>query len=370
MNHLIGSRARLGWSVVAVFLLATVGGHALGQASSWRDANRQDADWYATPDAVRTAENVLLGQRDNGGWHKNFDYTRRLSKAEQKRVAADRDKPSTIDNGGTTMEMIFLARVFDATNDARYRDAFLRGLDYLIEMQYDHGGWPQVYPLTGGYSDAITYNDDAMVRVLNLLHDIARREPMYRFVDQTRREQARAAVEKGVRCILDTQIIVDGRRTAWCAQHDEVTLEPTQARVYEHPSISGMETVPIIRFLMSLDDPGPRVIEAVQAAVRWLDQVKITGKRMIETQTNGQRDRVLVDDPDAPAMWARFYEVGTNRPIFSGRDGVIRYSMAEIEQERRRGYRWFTGRANALLEKEYPQWQHRHAPDDNAPAAR
>ena len=52
-----------------------------------------------------------------------------------------------------------------------------------------------------------------------------------------------------------------------------------------------------------------------------------------------------------------FRSLGTNRPIFSGRDSVIRYSMAEIEYERRNGYRWYVDAPAKLLETDYPAWR-------------
>jgi PelA/Pel-15E family pectate lyase len=57
-----------------------------------------------------------------------------------------------------------------------------------------------------------------------------------------------------------------------------------------------------------------------------------------------------------PPLWARFYEIGTNRPIFGGRDAVIRYSLAEVEPERRAGYRWYVDDPRQLLERDYPKW--------------
>ena len=60
--------------------------------------------------------------------------------------------------------------------------------------------------------------------------------------------------------------------------------------------------------------------------------------------------------PAAPPIWARFYEIGTNRPIFSGRDGIVRYRLAEIELERRTGYAWYGTYATALVADEYPAW--------------
>src|SRR5690606_16615810 len=135
---------RGGTFLLAFALLAGLPGltGAQAQAVNWRQALTQDAAWYAGDEARRIADNVLLSQHDNGGWDKNFDHTRRLSDADRAALAADRGQASTIDNGGTTMEMIYLAKVYDATSDPACAEAFLRGFDFLIEMQYDHGGWP------------------------------------------------------------------------------------------------------------------------------------------------------------------------------------------------------------------------------------
>ena len=56
-------------------------------------------------------------------------------------------------------------------------------------------------------------------------------------------------------------------------------------------------------------------------------------------------------------MWARFSEIGTNRPIFSDRDGVAKHDLAEIGYERRNGYSWLGTWPAPLLEKEYPAWK-------------
>ncbi len=159
-------------------------------------------------------------------------------------------------------------------------------------------------------------------------------------------------MERGIECILKCQIVVDGKRTAWCAQHDEVDYRPRPARTYELVSISGGESVGILRFLMSLDDPSPEVARAIEAGVAWFESVKLTGIRLTSIDGN----RVIVEDPDAPPLWARFYEIGTNRPIFSGRDGIKKYSMAEIEAERRNGYAWY-GRWGQSLASEYAEWR-------------
>jgi hypothetical protein len=83
----------------------------------------------------------------------------------------------TIDNDATISELRFLARVQQAVAGADgdpYRAAAVKGLRYLLEAQYPNGGWPQVYPLAGGYHDAVTFNDDALANVAELLSAAAR----------------------------------------------------------------------------------------------------------------------------------------------------------------------------------------------------
>jgi PelA/Pel-15E family pectate lyase len=155
---------------------------------------------------------------------------------------------------------------------------------------------------------------------------------------------------------------VAGRLTAWCAQVDALTLEPRPARTYEHASISGSEGAGIVRFLMAIERPSPAVIAAVESAVAWFRDVRLTGMRVVDradASVPGGVDRVVMQDPAAPPIWARFYEVGTNRPIFSGRDGRVRYNLAEIEVERRVNYSWLGPYAADLLAKDYPAWRAR-----------
>jgi PelA/Pel-15E family pectate lyase len=255
----------------------------------------------------------------------------------------------TFDNDATTDELNFLARVYRAQGGDRYRDAFLRGLHYILEAQYPNGCWPQVYPLQGGYHDAATYNDEAMPNILWLLQDVARGE--LDFVPEALRPRATSSLEQGIECVLASQVVVDGRRKVWGQQHDPLTLEPVDARAYEHASLTAGESVDVVEFLMQLESPGPRVVEAVHAAAAWFREVAIQGY-------DYQHPR-LIEREGAGPIWARFYETGTNRPIFSNRDGVILYDWHELEPERRRGYAWYRTAAADML-REYEEWARRH----------
>lgn len=306
----------------------------------WKEILRQQPEFYGSAQALRLAQTVIRNQGSDGGWPKNTDLTAEAIRG-----------PSTLDNGATVTPLRFLARVAAATGRAEPTGAFTRGLDALLGLQYPNGGWPQSFQ-PRGYQAHITFNDDAMVNVLRLLSEVARRQTGVAFVDERRARRCQEAVARGIDCILRTQIVERRARTAWCAQHDRETMAPAKARAYEHPSKSGGESAGIVLFLMDQPAPASAVVEAVQAAVSWLERVKITGHEVVDE--NG--DRVLRPNPSGPPLWARFYELDTDRPIFSGRDGVIRYALADIERERRAGYAWYVTAPRKALTR-YKGWR-------------
>lgn len=356
-----------------VLLLVFLGSLTFPAASqpdvTWRAILDQPAAWYGSAEALQIAANVLAYQGPHGGWPKNIDMAAPLTDDERARLRATADqRHETIDNRATYTQLRFLARVYTATEQPDLRTAFLDGLHYLFEAEYPAGGWPQFFPLRDGYYSHITYNDNAMTGVLRLLHDVAAGQPPFVFIPADERTHAAAAVDRGIAIILKSQIVVDGQRTAWCAQHDPVTLAPRQARSYEPVSLSGSESVGIVRFLMSINPPSPAVAEAIQSAVAWFDRVRLTGMRLERVDAPGTPrgyDRVVAADPDAPPLWARFYEIGTNRPLFCDRDGACHDRLDQISYERRNGYSWLGSYAADLLASDYPVWQQRWAPDRN-----
>lgn len=322
-------------------------------ASVPRQYLRKPDAWYAGDEARKVAASTLSYQTDPGDWPKNIDTT-------AKPYGEDRAKlKGTFDNGATTDELRFLARMVQATHDNRYRQAFDKGLGHILKAQYAHGGWPQSYPPGKGYPRYITFNDNAMVRLMELLREVYRDE-LYRFVAAERRQEARGAFDRGIACILRCQIRVDGKLTAWCAQHDEKDFSPRPARAYELVSLSGHESVGVTRLLMSLDSPSPEVIQSVNAAVAWFSAAQLKGIRQ-EARPDDKaprgKNKVVVKDPSAPPLWARFYEIGTNTPIFSDRDGVAKHDPAEIGYERRNGYAWLGDWPRKLIDEEYPAWK-------------
>jgi PelA/Pel-15E family pectate lyase len=346
---------RNGWvtaSAVGALLLVLTSPCAAAKNGPGRYLNKPDA-WFASDEAKRIAANILSYQADAGGWPKNLDTTAAPYRGDRTQLQP------TFDNSATTDELRFLARIYRANQEPRYRAAVEKGIDYILKAQYASGGWPQFYPPPRTYHRHITFNDDAMVRLLKFLRETYTSE-LYAFVGSERRKAARRAFERGIDCLLKCQIKVDGKLTVWCAQHDEKDYRPRPGRTFELVSLSGAESVGVVRLLMSLDKPSPEVVQAVESAAAWFERAQLKGIRVVvETDDKSPRgtNKVVVKDASAPPMWARFYEIGTNKPLFADRDGVAKYDLSAIGYERRNGYAWLGYWPRKLLQEEYPAWK-------------
>ncbi len=340
----------------AFLLLAAIAPLSVHAAASGTASYLKNPDgWFATPEAKKIAATILSYQSDSGGWPKNTDTVGAPFTGDRKELEP------TFDNGATTDELRFLARCQGATKDSIYQEAFLRGLHHILAAQYPTGGWPQFHPPGKKYHRYITFNDGAMERLLGFLREVNRGES-YAFVPRKEREAAGAAFDRGIECILKCQIKVGGKPTVWCAQHDEIDYRPRTARDFELASFSGAESAGITKLLMSLENPRPEVIQAVEGAVAWFQSAKITGIRLDRRPDPSMKkglNLVVVADSNAPPLWARFYDLRTGKPFFCDRDGVPKSSVAEIGSERRNGYAWYGNWPEKLLEKEYPAWKRR-----------
>ena len=324
-------------------------------------------DFYKTEEARRIGDQVLLYQRVTGGWPKNINMSRPLTDEERVQVLRDKERrdDSTTDNGATNMQMLYLAKLYQATQVERYKEGVLKAVEYLLSGQYENGGWPQFWPEMHGYQMHITYNDDAMVNTMNLLRAVAQQKDPYQgLADEALRQRCMKAFDKGVECILKTQMHnKEGRLTVWCQQHYRDNYEPAPARAYELPSYCSMESASITKLLMSLPNPDERVKKAVHAAMAWFDKYKLTGLRIQRTGpwASMDGDTKLVEDADAEPIWGRYYDLKYCEPYVCDRDGLPRRRLEDIGHERRNGYAWFGSRP-AELYPTYDKWADRYDP--------
>jgi len=321
----------------------------------------RSADWYASVEARHVADVIVSFQTPAGGWSKNTARDGALRQQGQFYVAghavAAPDDVSwgwvgTFDNDATTTELHFLARVVQAAPEPAqaYRASFERGLQYILDAQYPNGGWPQVYPLQGGYHDAITYNDDAMVDIVKLLSAVAD----FSFVPAELRSRAAEARQRAIGCILASQVRIDGRLTAWAQQYDPVSLRPVGARNFEPDALSSAESSGLLMFLMQIEQPAPQVVAAIEAGVAWL---RSTALRDLVWQHSPQGS-ALIRQPGAPLLWSRYTSLESGKPVFGDRDRTLHDDVQEISAERRDGYAWYVTSGQKVLTA-YNRWKQR-----------
>ncbi|MBN1378202.1 MAG: pectate lyase [Gammaproteobacteria bacterium] len=333
----------------------------------WQKQNDQFSYSRYTPDQiVGIADNVLLYQRDNGGWPKNVDPSRILSEQEQNQIQQDKKlTDTTLDNRNTYPQIEYLCHVYSQTKDKRYRKAAEKGLAFLLDNQFDNGGWSHSPPSTDGYHGHITFADDVMPGVLGLLRKIAEKRAPFTFIDDALRSRINDALQKGDELLLQLQIRRGDILTAWAGQYDRKTLAPVGARSYELAGLVSEESVAVVRYLMSIEKPSEKIVQAIESAIAWFKASrlygikieKVTAEHVRFTYHSSDIDYRVVKDKTAPPIWARFYEIETNKPFMANRDGKKVYRLQDVLRERRTGYTWYGYWPADLLNMDYPAWK-------------
>ena len=324
------------------------------------NSRRKPGDaWYAGDEAGKLADVVLSYQAPSGGWSKHTGYSKGprrpgMQWSSQYEVGRPPHYLSTFDNRSTTEQLHFLANMWEATKREDCQAGFVKGLRFILAAQYPNGGWPQVYPLEGGYHDSITFNDDAQTHILELLQAIGQNEPRFAFLTDAERTQAADALAAGIRCVLKAQVVQDGKKTIWCAQHDALTLRPAGARSFEPAALSGLEGARMLRFLMTVSPATPELVDSIESGLAWLDGAKVTGI----TRTRRDGKTMYVADPSSTEIyWARFYDLTSGKPVFPGRDGVLYATYEELAQKNSLGYDYYTTLPKSIVTNGQKKWR-------------
>ncbi|GAB4317329.1 MAG: hypothetical protein Kow0069_20010 [Promethearchaeota archaeon] len=286
-------------------------------------------DFYAVePDprylrVATEAADALLAVQDSesGGFY--YDGRRRPDGTGYQPHPLNSRRATILDDHVTQDALDFLLDVYLVTGNETYREALWRGFDCLDAMEKPGGGWPQRsnYP-ADAYESLVTLNDDALREVVFLLLKAHAAFPGdSRFL---------AAAERAGLFLKRVQGAGGAPYQAgWAQQYDDDD-QPAWARSFEPPAICSKQTVSAMECLLELYlvTGNASWLEPIPAGVAWL--------RMDNTT-------VGVDEDGNP-VYARLYELGTNRPIYGvdgGKWSDVKY-VYDLSQARE-GYSWQGG---------------------------
>lgn len=346
-------------------------------------------------------------QNEDGGWGKtNKDY----DLLEDSFAELYGHAYSTFDNGATGGHIKFLARLLRVSRE--YPDAFKgyesdleiiekgfwKAINYVVNAQTDGGGWPQYYPYGVGYFKMITYNDNAMTTIMNLVYAMTHEEGLmdsklcedfawvreelnnensnpyvteYKITEETLLDMWDMALQ----FTLDCQVEIDDDLTGWAQQYDPLTNEPTMGRGFELPSVSTSESEGIMKVLTNIVDPDDDVKMAVEKYVEWTGEIGEEGFKSVNVSDRTRelgKDRRYVYTGTDEKTYGRFYGLDTTGDyyeslqdedlddfyaIYSGRDSVAKLDHNVGGHERRSGYGFIRNGVQDNAERQYELWQ-------------
>lgn len=297
------------------------------------------------------AANIISWQMPHGGfglheiepYDSAWDGKKSRSEWQSKGVEL-----GNFDDYATIAEIRYLAAAYAALEDQeirhKIRGSVSKALQFILTSQYPGGGWPQVYPERKKriYSNYVTLNDDAMIRIMVLLSDVLASESPFDsdLTHQIDRGQLIQVLTQGVENLLSAQIVNQGRLTIWAAQYHPDTYQPMPARSFELVSKSSRESVGVLVYLMNWPQRDERVTQAVNSGISWFENNRVINRKF----ENG-----VIVPSDGASLWYRFYEVDEDTPLFADRDGIKRTRLEQVSEERRTGYSWAGSYAKQLL---------------------
>lgn len=276
-------------------------------------AFRVTADDLYLDAAKGVAAALVWGQLASGGWQYKIDFDPVGSRQwhfrrdkEKGEAQGKRKNYSIFDDNTTQSALRFLMAMDEATGKkGPYHDAVNYGLDFMLASQSPNGAWPQCYPPPSeGYWNYYTFNDNAMNDCIAVMFDA------YRIYKDAR------YLESAKKCgdfIIASQL--PAPQSGWAQQYDH-EMKPAAARWFEPAACCSLVTIRNIRTLIELylETGEGKYLKPIPAALDWLDRSKLREN-----------------------LWARFYELETNRPIYVTSDRKVVYEQVNL----RPGYGWF-----------------------------
>lgn len=259
--------------------------------------------------AMEVADGLIGAQHPAGGWNYLHDFageesTRRWYETIGKSGWRLEEfhhyyGNATFDDAGTSEASQFLLRLYLERRSSRLREPLERAVRFVLDSQYENGGWPQRFPRVTGeveYAPYITFNDavaDENIKFLLMVY--------HTLGD----ERALAAIRRAMEIFPATQ--QPAPQAGWSLQHHHQTLAPMGARTYEPLSLATHTTAGNIAQMMQFYSwtGDRRFLERIPEALAWLDSVRL---RDHQVQVQGRH-------------YPTFIEIGANRARINHRRG-------------------------------------------------
>jgi len=269
--------------------------------------------------AKAAADALVWGQLESGGWDYRIDFDPERSRRWYYRHDKGKVDPkgrrntSTFDDNNSQSALRFVMAVHKTTQEQKHLSAVKYGLAFMLRSQFENGAWPQRYPLASvGYSRWYTFNDNAINDCISVMLDAYDIYGNEKYLDSARR---------GGDFIITSQL--PEPQAGWAQQYDH-DMNPAPARWFEPAGVNGAVTARNIGTLIDLylKTGEQKYFKSIPAAIDWLERSRME---------NGK--------------WARFYELGSNRPIYVNMDKKVVYEFVNI----RPGYSWMGDYASSAI---------------------
>ena len=266
-------------------------------------------DEYYYQAAMEVAGSLIAAQHPGGGWNYLYDFAGEDSARRWYDTIGKNGwrleefhhyyGNATFDDAGTSEASQFVLRLYLERRNQRLRAPLQRAIQFVLDSQYENGGWPQRFPRVEGEADyirQITFNDDVAGENIKFLLMV------YQTMGD---ERALAAIRKAMEIFIATQ--QPAPQAGWGLQHDATTLAPVAARTYEPEALTTHTTATNIGQLLNFYEwtGDERFIARVPEALAWLDSVRLAD------------DQVRVPNRHYPT----FIELTTNRARIVHRRG-------------------------------------------------
>lgn len=317
----------------------------------------QKVDLYSQDQILAIADNLLLMQRNNGGWPANLNPFRKLTGDQRLQFLKDQNaRDASFANANIFPQIFYLSHVYLQTGDVRYRDSAKKALRLVMSTQLYNGGWSQQAEVIE--SETATIDTRATINALRFLRRVAGGEMPYGYVSFDMRREAADSVRKGDRLLLRLQQAHDSRASIWAGAYDLKTSLPTAANAEAVAALDPEVSVRITRYFMQIERPPAEIVRAVTGAADWFTRNTLQQAQLRSAPKRPgwlpAYSRVALP---RNSVWARQYTIASSQPLVDSTNGrsVKPYEVSILAADKD----WYGSWARELLQTDYPRWRRR-----------